>query len=62
MLVLNPEHTDAWREGRNQQLPCLYDVYQLVTGAVVISGQTERDFGVCGDVLPDQLNATVPQF
>ncbi len=49
MLALNPEETDAWWAGHRQQLPCLYAVYQHVTGAVVSSGQIERDFGVCGD-------------
>jgi hypothetical protein len=33
-----------------------------VTGAVVRSGQIERDFGVCGDGLPTKWNATAPQF
>ncbi len=37
-------------------------VYQHVTGAVVSSGQIERDFGVCGDVLPPKRNHTAPQF
>ena len=62
MLALNPEDTDAWWEGQKQQFPCLYTVYQHVTGAVVSSGQIERDFGVCGDGLPAKRNATVPQF
>ena len=62
MLALNPDDTDAWWEGHRQQLPCLYAVYQHVTGAVVSSGQIERDFGVCGDGLPAKRNTTAPQF
>jgi hypothetical protein len=62
ILTLNPEETDAWWEGHRQQLPCLYAVYQHVTGAVVSSGQIERDFGVCGDALPPKRNSTAPQF
>ena len=33
-----------------------------MTGAVVSSGQIERDFGVCGDALPAKRNRTAPQF
>jgi hypothetical protein len=33
-----------------------------VTGAVVSSGQIERDFGVFGDDLPAKRNRTVSQF
>ena len=33
-----------------------------MTGAVVSSGQIERDFGVCGDGLPAKRNVTAPQF
>ena len=33
-----------------------------VTGAVVSSGQIERDFGVCGDALPAKRNRTASQF
>jgi hypothetical protein len=62
MLALNPEDTVAWWAGHRQQLPCLYAVYQHVTGAVVSSGQIERDFGVCGDALPPKRNSTAPQF
>jgi hypothetical protein len=62
MLALNPEDTDAWWESHRQQLPCLYAVYEHVTGAVVSSGQIERDFGVCGDGLPAKRNSTAPQF
>jgi hypothetical protein len=62
MLTRNPEETDAWWAGHLQQLPCLYAVYQHVTGVVVSSGQIERDFGVCGDALPPKVNSTAPQF
>jgi len=62
MLALNPEDTDAWWASHRLQLPCLYAVYQHVTGAVVSSGQIERDFGVCGDALPPKRNRTAPQF
>ena len=62
MLALNPEDTDEWWERHKDQLPCLYTVYQHVTGAVVITGQIERDFGVCGDALPPKRNSTAPQF
>ncbi len=57
----NPE-TDAWWAGHRKQLSCLYSIYQHVTGAVVNSGQIERDFGVCGDVLTPKRNNTAPQF
>ncbi len=43
-------------------MPCLYAVYQHVTEAVVNRSQIERDFGVCGDVLPAKRNRTAPQF
>jgi hypothetical protein len=47
MLSMNPsEDTDVWWSGHRQEVSCLYTVYQHVTGAVVISGQIERDFGV----------------
>ena len=36
MLALNPEDTDEWWERHKEQLPCLYAVYQHVTGAVVL--------------------------
>ena len=62
MLALNPEDTDEWWERHKEQLPCLYAVYQHVTGAVVSSGQIERDFGVCGDSLPPKRNRTAPQY
>ncbi len=62
ILVMNPEDTDVWWEGNKQQLPCLYTVYQHVTGVVVSSGQIERDFGVYGDDLPAKRNATAPEF
>ncbi len=62
MLTLNPEETDEWWVGHRQQLPCLYTIYQHVTGAVVSSGEIERDFGVCGDALPPKHNSTEPQF
>ncbi len=62
MLARNPEETDVWWAGHRQQLPCLYAVYQHVTGAVVSSGQIERDFGVCGDALTVKCNRTAPQF
>ncbi len=53
---------DAWWVGHRKKLPCLYAVYQYVTGDVVSSGQIERDFGVWGDALPPKRNSTVPQF
>ena len=62
MLALNPEDTDEWWERHKEQLPCLYAVYQHVSGAVVSSGQIERDFGVCGDSLPPKRNRTAPQY
>jgi hypothetical protein len=41
---------------------CMLSTNTYVTGAVVSSGQIERDFGVCGDALPAKRTRTAPQF